>query len=83
MADRTTVTERGQTSIPSRLRHEHRVEAGADLVWEPLGPDEWKVRIERRPEQKPDPVAMLGFARKFRTPRRTNDWMRELRAGER
>lgn len=83
MADRTTVTERGQTSIPSRLRHEYRVEAGAELVWEPLGPDEWKVRIERRPEQKPDPVAMLGFAGRFRAPRRTSDWMRELRAGER
>lgn len=77
------MTERGQTSIPSRLRHEHRVQAGTELLWEPLGPDEWKVRIERKPAHKPDPLAMLGYVRRFRAPRRTSDWMRELREGER
>lgn len=83
MADRTTVTERGQTSIPARLRHEQRVEAGTELVWESVGPNEWKVRIERKPNQKPNPVAMLGYARRFRAVRRTSDWIRELRGGER
>jgi bifunctional DNA-binding transcriptional regulator/antitoxin component of YhaV-PrlF toxin-antitoxin module len=82
MADRTTVTERGQTSIPARLRHQHHVEAGTELVWDPVGPDEWRVRIERRPSRKRAPAEMLGYARKFRAVRRTMDWMRELREGE-
>lgn len=28
------------------------------------------------------PKAMLGFAKTFRAPRRTADWMKDLRAGE-
>jgi len=83
MADRTTVSERGQTSIPARLRHEHQIKTGTELVWEPIGPDEWRVRIERKGGREPNPLAMLGYARKFRRVRRTCDWMRELREGER
>jgi bifunctional DNA-binding transcriptional regulator/antitoxin component of YhaV-PrlF toxin-antitoxin module len=82
MADKTTVTERGQTAIPARLRHEHHVTAGTELVWEPVGPDEWRVRIERKPSRLPDPLAMLGYARRFRATRPTVEWMRELREGE-
>lgn len=82
MADRTTVTERGQTSIPARLRHEHHVSAGTELVWEPVGADEWRVRIDRRANVVRDPLAMLGYARRFRAVRPTAEWMRELREGE-
>jgi bifunctional DNA-binding transcriptional regulator/antitoxin component of YhaV-PrlF toxin-antitoxin module len=82
MADRTTVTDRGQTAIPARLRREHQVEPGAQLIWEPVGPDEWRVRIERKPVRAADPLAMLGFARTFRATRRTAEWMKELREGE-
>jgi bifunctional DNA-binding transcriptional regulator/antitoxin component of YhaV-PrlF toxin-antitoxin module len=82
MSRKSTVTERGQTAIPARIRRESGVEAGAELLWEIVGPDEWKVTILRRPAHVPDPRAMRGFARRFRTPRRTADWMRELRAGE-
>ena len=82
MSDRTTVTERGQTSIPSRLRHEHKVEAGTELVWEPVGPDEWKVHIKRKRESKANPLAMLGYASKSRPARSTASWLRQLRAGE-
>ncbi len=83
MADKTTVSERGQTAIPARLRREHRVEAGAELIWEPVGPDEWLVHIRRKEGAKPDPLSMLGYARRYRATRRTEDWMRELRGGER
>jgi bifunctional DNA-binding transcriptional regulator/antitoxin component of YhaV-PrlF toxin-antitoxin module len=83
MADKTTVSERGQTAIPARLRREHHVEPGTVLIWEATAPDEWRVRIERKPAGRPDPRAMLGFARRFRATRRTRDWMRELREGER
>lgn len=76
------MTERGQTSIPSRLRREHHVRPGTELIWEAVNENEWRVRIDRKPKQKPDPLAMLGYARRFRAVRRTADWMRELREGE-
>jgi bifunctional DNA-binding transcriptional regulator/antitoxin component of YhaV-PrlF toxin-antitoxin module len=82
MADITTVSERGQTAIPARLRREHGVEAGTELVWEAVGPDEWRVHISRKPLQRPDPVGMRGFARRFRAVRTTSDWLAELREGE-
>jgi bifunctional DNA-binding transcriptional regulator/antitoxin component of YhaV-PrlF toxin-antitoxin module len=82
MSDKTTVTDRGQTTIPARLRHQHHVEAGTQLVWDPIGPDEFRVRIERKPGRTPDPLAMLGYARNFREVRATADWMRDLREGE-
>jgi bifunctional DNA-binding transcriptional regulator/antitoxin component of YhaV-PrlF toxin-antitoxin module len=82
MADKTTVTERGQTAIPARLRREYQVEPGTELVWEPDGTDTWRVHIQRAPLQHPDPMQMLGFAKRFRATRRTADWMAELREGE-
>ncbi|MBA3231238.1 MAG: sporulation regulator [Acidobacteria bacterium] len=82
MSDKTTVTERGQTAIPARIRRETGVTPGTELVWEVVGPDEWRVNVVREHASKPDPRAMRGFSRRFRAPRRTADWMRELRAGE-
>jgi hypothetical protein len=47
----------------------------------------WLLRQERATGQPPQPagaMAMLGFARRFRSAARTTaDWMDELRAGER
>lgn len=82
MADKTRVTERGQTAIPARLRREHDVGPGTELVWEAVGPDEWRVSIRRIAKEPPDPVKMLGFAQNFRKVRRTSEWMKELREGE-
>lgn len=82
MADRTTVTERGQTAIPARLRHEHDVVPGTELVWEAIGRDEWRVHIRRKAQPARDPLAALGFAKRLRAARSTADWMRELREGE-
>jgi AbrB family looped-hinge helix DNA binding protein len=78
--DTTVVTERGQTSIPAHLRKEMGLGKGKRLLWEKLSDDEIRIRV--RPPTEPDPVAMLGFARRFRQTRRTADWMSELRAGE-
>lgn len=83
MADITKVSERGQTAIPARLRREHEVGPGTELVWEAVGEDEWRVRIRRTPHKPADPLAMRGFARRFRAVRSTDEWMRELRDGER
>jgi bifunctional DNA-binding transcriptional regulator/antitoxin component of YhaV-PrlF toxin-antitoxin module len=82
VADITKVSERGQTAIPARLRREHGVEPGTELVWEAVGPDEWRVQISRGPVQQPDPMAMRGFARRFRAVKTTSEWLRELREAE-
>lgn len=78
----STVTERGQTSIPSELRQELRLKQGNRLLWETLSDCELKVSV--LPEAKPHGArAMLGFARRFREEQRsTDDWMKELREGE-
>lgn len=83
MADTTTVTERGQTAIPARLRREGGVEPGMTLVWEAMSRDEWRVRIVRVASEAPSPRRMLGYARRFRAVRPTAEWMAELREGER
>jgi len=82
MADITKVSKRGRTTIPARLRREHGVDSGTQLLWEPVGPDEWRVYIRRKPPGRPDPLGMLGFARRSRAVRSTADWMQELREGE-
>lgn len=80
--DVTVVTERGQVSIPAELRRELDLEPGRHLRWERVTPKELRVVV--LPEGKPGGArAMLGFARRIRAaPRRTRDWMRELREGE-
>jgi bifunctional DNA-binding transcriptional regulator/antitoxin component of YhaV-PrlF toxin-antitoxin module len=82
VTDKTTITERGQTAVPARVRRESDAGPGTELVWEVIGPDEWKVTVVRRSPARPDPHAMRGFTRRFRATRRTADWMRELRAGD-
>ncbi len=78
--DTTVVTERGQTSIPAHLRKEMGLEKGKRLVWEKISDEEIRIRV-RRPA-KAEPIAMLGFAKRFRRTRRTAAWMSELRAGD-
>jgi hypothetical protein len=40
------------------------------------------VQITRAALQKPDPMAMRGFARRFRAVKATSEWLRELREAE-
>lgn len=80
----SVVTERGQVSIPSQLRKELSLGKGRRLLWEKVGEEELRVVVLPEPARAPEGArAMLGFARRFRTPRRTQDWMDELREGER
>ncbi len=81
-SDITVVTERGQVSIPARLRHALALDKGKKLLWQKVSEHELRVTLveEGRPAGA---QAMRGFARRFRpTPRRTADWMAELREGE-
>ena len=77
----TVLTQRGQTSVPAEVRHALDLQAGMRLTWEAVSEDEIRVRVIRGVEG--DPVAMLGFANRFRNARSTAEWMAELREGER
>lgn len=78
----TVVTERGQVSIPADLRRDLHLAPGRRLRWEKVTSGELRVVV--LPAERPrGAMAMRGFARRFReAPRRTADWMRELRDGE-
>ena len=82
MTARSTISDRGQTAIPAALRRAAAVGPGTSLLWEAVGPNEWRVHIERTKTAAPDPVAMIGFAKTFRPTKPTAEWMRELREGE-
>jgi len=80
--DITVVTDRGQVSIPSHLRRELALGKGKKVLWRKVNDRELRVTVieEGRPAGA---KSMLGFARRYRPePRRTSDWMRELREGE-
>jgi len=77
----TTLTDRGQVSIPAHLRKALALGKGQQLLWEQVSDREMKVTVLEEPEPK-GPKAMLGFAKRFRKTRTTAEWMAELRAGE-
>ncbi len=78
----STLTERGQISVPAALRKAMKLRPGQRLRWERISDREFRVVVEA--DVPPGPMAMLGYARKLRSSpvRRTADWMRELRDGE-
>lgn len=77
----TMVTERGQVSVPAEIRRELGLEPGTRLCWE-LADDQRCTVFARKPAHPSGAQAMRGFARTFRAPRRTEEWLNELRAGE-
>jgi AbrB family looped-hinge helix DNA binding protein len=79
----TVVTERGQISIPAKIRRRLKLKPGQKLRWQQVADNECRI-FHDPSEDAPGPVAMLGYARKFnpRDLRSTDDWMRELREGE-
>jgi AbrB family looped-hinge helix DNA binding protein len=77
----SVITERGQVSIPAELRRELSLGKGRRLLWEKVGEGEMRVVVLPDPEPR-GAMAMLGFAKRFRRTRRTQEWMEELREGE-
>ena len=76
-----TLTERGQISVPAALRKAMNLRPGQRLKFAPVSDHEFRVFTEN--EAPPGPIAMLGYARKLRgNPRRTSEWMKQLREGE-
>jgi AbrB family looped-hinge helix DNA binding protein len=78
----STLTERGQISIPSSLRKAMNLRPGQRLKFTPVSDHEFRVIAQN--VAPAGPKAMLGYARRLRAgpARRTGDWMRELREGE-
>ena len=80
----TRLTERGQISIPATLRDSLGLRPGTALAWSlsddgrallaiPVAPVAPRARSARE---------VIGWGRKHHAPRRTADWMAELRAAE-
>lgn len=76
------LTERGQVSFPAALRREMALKPGQRLRWEAVSASEVRIIVE--PDAKPDPENALGYGARLRggQPRRTADWLRELRGAE-
>ncbi len=77
----TTLTERGQISIPAKIRKDLRLKPGDRLAWREISEHECRLTVLARPAG-PGAEAMLGYAKQFRQPRPTAEWMAELRDGE-
>jgi AbrB family looped-hinge helix DNA binding protein len=80
---KTTITERGQVSIPAELRREMKLTPGQTVLWEKVSATECRFVIEPHKAIKPDPVGAIGFAKRHGLPARTTaGWMKILREGE-
>jgi AbrB family looped-hinge helix DNA binding protein len=79
----TTLTERGQISIPASIRRSANLKPGNKLIWESVSATEFRITLASS-EEAPGPMAMLGFAQTFQTGSRrtTDEIMAELRAGD-
>lgn len=78
----STLTERGQISVPASLRKAMKLRPGQRFHWERISDREIRVSVEA--DRPSGPLSVLGYAQKLRKGRRrTDDWMRELREGER
>jgi len=78
----TSLTERGQVSVPSGIRRAAHLRPGQALRWEMVSEQEFRVYVT--PEKEPQGIfAALGFAKDWNPTRRTtNGIMSDLRAGE-
>jgi bifunctional DNA-binding transcriptional regulator/antitoxin component of YhaV-PrlF toxin-antitoxin module len=78
----STLTDRGQVSVPARLRKSMKLHPGQRFSWERISDREFRVTVTA--DSPPGPMSVLGYAQKIRKGprRRTSDWMAELREGE-
>lgn len=77
----TTLTERGQISIPADFRAGLGLHPGQKLLWTEDGDRALRLTV-CEPPQRRSAADMLGYARTFRETRSTAEWMKELREGE-
>ena len=75
----TTLTERGQVSIPAKIRRRLGMKPGARVCWQEVSDHECRLLVR---EEGPGAEAMRGYAADFRETRSTKEWMSKLREGE-
>ncbi len=78
----STLTERGQVSLPASLRKAMGLKTGQRLRWQRVSSHEVRVTVEAAIPA--GPLAALGLGPKLRgtAARTTAGWMKELREGE-
>ena len=78
----STLTERGQISVPMKLRKALQLKPGQRFTWQQVSDREIRVTLVSE-EPALGPMGALGYARRLRPdePRRTAEWIQELRAG--
>lgn len=80
---RTTITERGQVSIPAELRRDMHLVPGQTVLWEKVSATECRLIVEPHLVIKPDPFAALNFAKEHGlAQRRSEEVLTDLRQGE-
>lgn len=80
---KTTITERGQVSIPAELRRDMHLTPGQTVIWEKVSATECRVIVPPVTEVKPDPIGALNFAKEHGLETMpTDEWMKILREGE-
>jgi len=79
----TTVTERGQTSIPAVIRKESKLKKGQALEWEMISKREFRVWVVSS-EKKGSLRKAFGYAKRHNTFRgmSSDAVLRKLRVGE-
>jgi AbrB family looped-hinge helix DNA binding protein len=79
----TTLTERGQVSVPASLRRQLGIRPGQMLMWKRISDSECRVLLV--PKQAGHKAqSARGFIKQFQKglPKTTSDWMDILREGE-
>lgn len=79
----TTITDRGQTPIPASVRRKLKLRTGRKLTWELVSANECRIVVVHTPTVPAGAVAMLGYGKRFGRTRRTDDYLREMREGDR
>ena len=81
----TVLTERGQISVPSKLRRRLHLKTGQRFLWQPIADSTMRVVVLPEEGKVPGPLGVLGWAERFfkgsRLPR-SDEALRELREGE-
>ncbi len=78
----TTLTERGQTSVPSAIRQKLHLKPGQHLTWQAVTDHECRVIVQEANHKPRGAKAMLGYGKRFGPQKSTAEWMKELREGE-
>lgn len=80
----TTLTERGQVSMPAALRAKLGLQPGQRLLWKIVSENEFRVLVVQKAGSRSG-HSMRGFMKRYQKdmPETTSQWMDLLREGER